>query len=180
MMRLCRGSLPKTLLVCAALAAIVACDSKAPPPPPTPLVKKKKEDDKKVVETAKTAVPEDFVYSPVGKRDPFRPYFVDADDADAEKAKRELTELQHFEMDQLRLVAIIGSTSNPMAMFEDPSGKGHIVTNGTPIGRNGGRVNKIKKDEVVILEELPDALGKKKPSPTTIKLPGDELVLDGK
>lgn len=162
------------------LAVAVACDNKAPPPPPTPTVKKKKEDDKKVVEAAKPAVPEGFVYSPVGKRDPFRPYFVDAADADAEKAKRELTELQHFEMDQLRLVAIIGSTSNPLAMFEDPSGKGHIVTTGTPIGRNGGRVNKIKKDEVVILEELPDALGKKKPSPTTIKLPGDELVLDGK
>jgi type IV pilus assembly protein PilP len=166
------------LLFIAAFA--IACDSKAPPPPPTPTVKKKKDDDKKAQDAAKPAAPEDYAYSPVGKRDPFRPFFVDQDDADAEKAKRELTELQHFETDQLRLVAIIGSTSQPLAMFEDPTGKGHIVTTGTPIGRNGGRVNKIKKDEVVILEELPDALGKKKTSPMTIKLPGDELVLDGK
>ena len=167
----------RPLLFGLAIAA-AACDTA--PPPPTPVAKKKKDEEKKATDPAKTAASEDFVYSAVGKRDPFRPYWVDQGEADDDKTKRELTELQHFEMDQLRLVAIMSGTSQPLAMFEDPSGKGHVVTTGTPIGRNGGRVNKIKKDEVVILEELPDALGKKKPSPLTIKLPGDELVLDGK
>ncbi len=159
------------------LALVAACSNDAPPPP-TPIIKKKKDDDKKAM-PAQPLAKDDFVYSPVGKRDPFRPFFVDLDEADEAKTKRELTELQHFEMDQLRLVAIVGGTASPMAMFEDPSGKGHVVTTGTLIGRNGGRVNKIARDEVVVMEELPDATGRKKPSPLTIKLPGDELVLDG-
>jgi type IV pilus assembly protein PilP len=160
----------KKIAVRVLMVVVIAACSSEPPPPPMPIVKKKKEEEKKVP-PVKTATAEDFVYSPVGKRDPFRPFYVDLDEEEEAKNKRELTELQHFEMDQLRLVAIVGGTSQPMAMFEDPTGKGHEVTTGTPIGRNGGRVNKISKDEVVIMEELPDATGRKKPSPLSIRLP---------
>jgi type IV pilus assembly protein PilP len=157
--------------------AIGACSDEAPPPP-VPAVKAKATTDGKPAEAPQAPAGEDFTYSPVGKRDPFRPFFIDELGEEKGKKEEKLTELQKYEIDQLKLVAILSGTSQPEAMFEDPRGMGWTVSVGTPIGKNGGRVQKIKKDEVVILEEFRDATGKKITNPLIVKLPGEELVLD--
>jgi type IV pilus assembly protein PilP len=86
-------------------------------------------------------------YNPVGKRDPFKPV------CKPEKV-RKLGPLEKFELDRLRLVAVIDGTSQPLAMVESPDGVQYVVLIGTPIGRNQGRVSRITKGRVVISEKI--------------------------
>ncbi len=117
-----------------------------------------------------------YAYSPIGKRDPFRSLF---DQLQREDQGQILTELQKFELDQLRLVAIISRVAAPYAMVEDPSGKGHTLTRGILIGKNWGRVAQITPECVVIKEEYRDYTGRKVTNNSSICLPKpQELKLD--
>lgn len=117
-----------------------------------------------------------YAYSPIGKRDPFRNLF---DQLQQDEAAQELTELQRFELDQLRLVAVVSRISTPYAMVEDPSGKGHTLTRGTLIGKNWGQVSQVREDCVVINEEYRDYTGRKVTNKTSLCLPKpEELKLD--
>ena len=48
-----------------------------------------------------------------------------------------LTELQNFEAGQLKLVAVMAFQDKKIAMLEDITSKGHLVEQGTAIGRYG-------------------------------------------
>jgi len=117
-----------------------------------------------------------YAYSPIGKRDPFRSLF---DQLRREEQSQQLTELQLFELDQLKLVAIISRIATPYAMVEDPNGKGHTLTRGTLIGKNWGRVSEINPTCVVIKEEYRDYTGRKVTNKPNLCLPKpEELKLD--
>jgi len=116
-----------------------------------------------------------YAYSPIGKRDPFRNLFEVEDSKDDE----ELTELQKYELDQLKLVAVVSRIATPYAMVEDPKGKGHTLTRGTLIGKNWGQVAQIRPDCVVVREEYRDYTGRKVTNRTSLCLPRpEELKLD--
>ncbi len=118
---------------------------------------------------------ENYVYTPVGKRDPFRPYFLDVKAVKKEDKGTPLTELETFDIEQLRLTSIISGVEQPMAMVEDPSGKGHTLIIGTPIGKNGGRVSRIKRDEVIVEEEYIDSEGKRIVSKVVLRIPEEKI-----
>ncbi len=162
-------------LVIAAVLLCAACEEEAPPAPPP----KPKKQELISREQAASQPSEKYVYTSIGKRDPFRPYYVDqALEEEEKQSARALTELEKFEIDQLKLVGVVTGTSTPSAMVEDPSGAGHTIMIGTLIGKHSGRVNKIKRDEVIILEEFRDpATNKKVSSPVTMRLPAEELLL---
>ena len=99
------------------------------------------------------------IYSPKGKTDPFQPLFATESQRMApagkggKKEKRPpLTPLQRLDLGQLKLVGIIVSPSGNKAIVEEPSGKGYVITTGTYIGRNFGRVKQILYDRVIIEE----------------------------
>ncbi len=117
-----------------------------------------------------------YAYSPIGKRDPFRSLF---DQLRKDETTQQLTELQLFELDQLKLVAIVSRIATPYAMVEDPNGKGHTLTRGTLIGKNWGRVSEINPACVVVKEEYRDYTGRKVTNKPSLCLPKpDELKLD--
>ncbi|MBI4817627.1 MAG: pilus assembly protein PilP [Deltaproteobacteria bacterium] len=160
------------------VSGIVACEEAKPPPPPPPPV----EEEAAPIES----VPEDvaleeasevaYAYSPIGKRDPFRSIF---EEIRKEVDETELTELQRYEVDQLRLTGIITGRATPYAMVEDPEKKGHTLTRGTLIGKNWGRVSAITPDCVIIKEEYRDYTGRKVENKIELCLPADEkLKLD--
>ncbi len=93
---------------------------------------------------------DDYVYNPIGKRDPFRS-FLTFGKRSAEDTPR--TPLQKYELDQYQLVGIVWGVERPRALVEDPEGVGHVVEIGTYIGRNWGRVTKITEDAVTVTEE---------------------------
>jgi len=101
-------------------------------------------------------------YDPRGKIDPFEsPFTAQTEQVSprVEKAKEKrvpVTPLQRISLGQLELVAVVLAPSGNKALVEDPSGKGYIVSHGTYVGQNYGRIKQILEDRIVVEEEVED------------------------
>jgi len=104
-----------------------------------------------------------YAYDPKGKLDPFQPIFVTQPREATKAAKRvrdrklPRTPLQKIDVSQLKVSGIIIDPTGNKALAEDPSGKGYVITKGTYVGSNFGRVKKILKDRIIVEEEVEDA-----------------------
>ena len=131
------------------------CGSPPPPPrraqPPAPVAPKPAEDDTKPV--APTAI---YVYSPIGKRDPFQNVFGNRENTPVRVEGRKPTPLQRWSLDQLKLSLTVTGTSSPMAMLEDPDNRGWPVRLGDFVGKNWGKVTSIQRDQIVVTETITD------------------------
>jgi type IV pilus assembly protein PilP len=124
-------------------------------------------------------------YDPKGRFDPFEPLFKEqpeapvVTDVKGKQHERRIpqTPLERVALSQLKLSAIIRAPSGDRALVEDATGKGYVVTNGTYIGLNSGKVIQITKDRIVIEEEIENVLGELKIQNTELKLqkPAGEL-----
>lgn len=108
-------------------------------------------------EEAVAAAPGSYAYSRLGKRDPFRSFVLE----EAKERRVGRGPLEQFDLGQLKIVAVVWSTGRARALVHDPSGRGYIVQQGTPMGKNEGRVVKINDGEVVVKETYVDYLGEK-------------------
>lgn len=166
----------KYKMTTAALAlSLVACGGgqKAPAPArPTPA---------KPATTAAASAKKDpvvessvnYTYNPVGKRDPFRSPIEDLKGSKQETVVTSCSEpLCLWDIDQLKLVAVVTGDANPIAMMEDPLGRGHIVRRNARMGRQGGRVTQILRDSVTVTEFI-QAEGKVIPNPVVVQLKQD-------
>ena len=130
-----------------------------PPPPPAP---------------AAPSGPT-YVYNPVGKRDPFRSPETEPA-AQAAMANTTCTEpLCRFDIDQLTLVAVVSGDANPLAMVQDPAGRGYFVRRNTRVGRQGGKVTQILSDAVVITEYFTTPDGKTTANPVTLAIKTEKV-----
>jgi len=93
----------------------------------------------------------EYRYDPSRKGDPFRS-FIRTDDADETLS----TPLERFDLSQLRVTAIIWGAESNRALVQDPSGSGHIVSHGTQIGKNQGRVVDIADNLIRVKETYVD------------------------
>ncbi|CAM3097016.1 pilus assembly protein PilP [Corallococcus soli] len=115
-----------------------------------------------------------YTYSPVGKRDPFRSPLEELGPITGDGAERACNEpLCVFDLDQLRLVAVVTGDSSPLAMVEDPLGRGHIVRRNTRMGRQGGKVTQILRDSVTVTEVFTGAKGELISNPVSLQLKAD-------
>lgn len=106
-------------------------------------------------------------FDPTGKINPFMPFMADETEKAAEvseeskKEKREpLTPLEKIDIAQLKLTAITRTPTGNIALVEEASGKGYIITEGTYIGLNSGKVISVLSDKVIIEEEIENIFGK--------------------
>ena len=104
------------------------------------------------------------------RRDPFKTYYEDLVSENPAVDTTRLTELQKVDLDKLKLVAVVVGTATPMAMVEDPTGRGHTLKIGTLIGKRLGQVKHIRRGEVVVQEEFRDFTGKRIPQLKELKL----------
>ena len=111
---------------------------------------------------------EEVASSDIKKRNPFKPFLTDLKE---KKAVVPTTPLQKYELDQLKLVAVVWGINGSVAMVEAPDGKGYSVKRGDLIGRRGGRVKRIEKNMVVVEEKFTEATGEGISNEFTIKLP---------
>jgi type IV pilus assembly protein PilP len=126
---------------------------------------------------APPAAPEaEVAYSSVGKRDPFKSFLGDLRARSGAVATRCNTPLGRFELDQLRLVAVITGLADPLAMVEAPTGVGYTVRKGACIGKNGGVVATIRTGEVVVTEWAMRADGTREKSETALRLPREQSL----
>ncbi len=113
---------------------------------------------------------EDFSETDHG-RDPFRSFAKLFSDQGKTRVKSQrLVLLDHFAIDDLKLIGLVTRTDTPRAMLVDPSGRGWVVTKGQFIGRAelvhaggpGGvdyelnwRVDRIREGDLVLVREDP-------------------------
>lgn len=113
-------------------------------------------------------------YNGEGKIDPFAPLYKDKP-VSVKKSKRKKrmpqTPLERIDISQLKLVGIIVASSGNRALVEESTGKGYVIKQGTYIGVNSGKVVNIRKEKVVVEEEVEDLFGKLKLRQREIKLP---------
>lgn len=88
-----------------------------------------------------------FTYSPMGRRDPFKP-LIQKKQETVKKIKGRTDKvkgpLEKFELSQYRLIAIMVVKGIPRAMIEAPDGKSYTVKVGQYIGLNDGIVKNIE------------------------------------
>jgi type IV pilus assembly protein PilP len=145
----------KRSCLAAAALACAACGSSVPPPPrrPAPPPAAAKSVEEEVAPAAPTTM---YVYSPIGKRDPFQNVFGNREDQPVRVEGRKPTPLQRWSLDQLRLSLTVTGTSSPMAMLEDPESRGWPVRLGDFVGKNWGKVTSIQRDMIVVTETITD------------------------
>jgi type IV pilus assembly protein PilP len=112
------------------------------------------------------------LYDPTGKTDPFEPLIKDEAPQKEQIFEEKLlpqtkknkriprTPLERIDLSQLTLAGIIRSSAGNKALVEEATGKGYIVSVGTYMGINSGRVVSILKDRLVVEEEVENVLGK--------------------
>jgi len=143
--------------VCASVV-LAACGSPPPPPrraaPPAAAAAKPVTDDE-----INPQIPANiYVYSPIGKRDPFQNQSVvqQGFGRSAANPGRVKTPLEKWPLDQLKLSLTVTGTAAPMAMVEDPERRGWPVRIGDFIGQNGGKVTGIHREDIVVTETITD------------------------
>ena len=149
----------RVLLATACASAVLAACGSPPPPPrraaaPAPAAAKPVTDDE-----INPQIPANiYVYSPIGKRDPFQNQSVvqQGFGRSAANPGRVKTPLEKWPLDQLKLSLTVTGTATPMAMVEDPERRGWPVRIGDFIGQNGGKVTGIHRDEIVVTETITD------------------------
>jgi type IV pilus assembly protein PilP len=113
----------------------------------------------------------EWVYSSSGKRDPFRSFLRDEGPNGPSATTRCATPLGRFEIEQLRLVAVVTGLDDPVAMVEAPNGVGYSLRRGACIGRNGGVIAAVRGGEVVVSEWAIRADGTRDKTQTILRLP---------
>jgi type IV pilus assembly protein PilP len=164
----CGGEAPKATKV-----PMPPAGKKAPAQAPTPAPAPSSVESK-----AELAPLEKYTYDPKGKPDPFKPLIVEKTEAaaaakpkpPAQAALEAGTPLERMDLGQLKLVAVIWNISDPKGMVEDETGKGYILSIGTPIGKNRGKVTQINSSGILVTERFEDSSGKFKSRQVTLKL----------
>ena len=154
-----------------ALAFATSCGEKKKPPPRAP--------EAPPVAVAAPAKPAaavqepapEWAYTSSGKRDPFRSFLNELDADGRTPVTRCATPLGRFEVDQLRLVAVVTGLDDPVAMVEAPNGVGYSLRRGACVGRNGGVVAAVRTGELVISEWAIRADGTRDKTQTILRLP---------
>jgi type IV pilus assembly protein PilP len=70
--------------------------------------------------------------------------------------------LERWPVSQLKLTAVLAGIEEPVAIVENPEGKGLRAKKGMKIGINGGEIVEVLPDKVLIIESETDFTGERK------------------
>lgn len=113
---------------------------------------------------------EDLQYDPADKRDPFLPYFATAKTRLTMEQTGPQEPLQKFALGELKVIGIIWDVGRPKALVSDPGGKSYIITENSKVGKEFGYVAAIREGEVIVVEPIMDAEGKRGYQTKVLKL----------
>ena len=104
-----------------------------------------------------------FEYNPKGKLDPFANLFLEQPAVDSQPLGSEPIAdcpkgavLPELDFGQLNLIGIILTSNGKRALFQEASGKGHIITKDMCVGKNRSKVATILLDKVILEEKMQD------------------------
>jgi type IV pilus assembly protein PilP len=160
----------RLFLIIAVLALVgAACgDSTSEAPAAAPAAVKRQAVDAGVA-VSTSGEPYQYLYVAMGKRDPFRGLAVGTTEV-VEKGAGNPTGIEcdeplcQFDLDELRLVAVVSGDANPVAMVEDRTGVGHVVRRNTKVGKQAGKVTAILRDCIVVTSFVVGPDGRAQPN----------------
>jgi type IV pilus assembly protein PilP len=173
---------PRRIALAAAVAALFAACGGSPKPAanaaakPAPAAAAQPAAAVPAAATPEQKPAQDWAYSSVGKRDPFRSYLSELSKQSGALATRCATPLGRFELEQLKLVAVVTGLENPVAMVQAPNGVGYSLRRGACIGKNGGTVAAVRSGEVIIAEWAVRADGTRDRTQTVMRLPREAAM----
>jgi type IV pilus assembly protein PilP len=117
-----------------------------------------------------------YAYNSIAKRDPFRSLVEEVRAPTTENTA--CTEpLCQWDLDQFTLVAVVTGDANPLAMLEDPQGRGYLIRRATRVGRQGGKVTQILRDSVTVTEYWTGPDGKINPNPVALRMKAEKTIV---
>jgi type IV pilus assembly protein PilP len=135
--------MPRTHSLFAIAVALTACGTQK-----TPSARRVRAPAVQLIAAAEPAPRTDalYVYSPVGKRDPFT--------ATPRHDGREQTLLQKWPVDQFVLKTTVTGTASPKAVIQDPDSRAWLVGIGDSVGNNSGKITSIDRDQIIVTEAI--------------------------
>lgn len=131
---------------------------------PTGLIKEKNETGE-----VKPAAQEEYKYDPRGRRDPFLSLLETTKKKPVKK--KGASPFESYDIEEVKLLAIAWNKNNKYyALILLPDKKTYTITEGMTLGLQGGKVEKITRDTVVIRELMKDYRGEIKPRDSILRL----------
>ncbi len=84
--------------------------------------------------------------------------------------KRKREPLESFQLDTLRMVGSLQKSGQLLALVQSPDGVIHPVKKNNYLGHNHGRVVKLSRDKIELVEIIPDGMGGWMERPAQISL----------
>jgi Tfp pilus assembly protein PilP len=166
MMQNQKNSLFIFILILTSLLFLGACDKKAATSKSEPAKSAKEAAPQSADAIGTKAVEEVTTYDKRGKRDPFVSLVVTA----VEKPKKGQTPLENYDVSAIRVLGIVWNEKGNFAEIVLPDGKAYTLREGMTIGIHEGKIQKINKNNIVIIERLKDYRGQLKSKETILKL----------
>jgi type IV pilus assembly protein PilP len=109
-----------------------------------------------------------YTYEAKGRRDPFLSLIVDIKEKPLRR--RKANPVENFDVDEIKLIAIVWDKNNSYAMITLPDGKSYTIKKGLTLGLYGGRVEEITEKKVKITEQVKNYKGQTVTKDTILKL----------
>lgn len=163
------------ITICFFIALFAGCKKEQPVKKPS--AEKVKQEtqvkEQKPAQEIKKEEPQEVVYDAKGKRDPFLSLVEIVKQKPIKK--KGASPFESYDIDEIKLLAIASSKEKYYALIRLPDRKNYTITEGMTLGLQGGKVEKITKDSVIIREYVKDYRGEIKPRDAILKLhKGDE------
>lgn len=138
-------------------------------------VKKRQKGTVEPLPEIKTVEP--FVFKPEDLRDPFiqterseQPEETKSDSGIRPDPTRAREDLESYELDTLRMVGTIDQNGNLWGLVKAVDSTIHRVRVGNYMGRNFGKILRIREGQIELLEIIPDSLGGWRERKATLEL----------
>jgi Tfp pilus assembly protein PilP len=102
-----------------------------------------------------TTVPQEEtpLYSPEGKRDPFKPFIRIIQEEKQVTPRVNLPPIKRYPLEEFRLVGIVQIGEQPKAMVVDPEKNTYVLGVGDEIGNKQGKIIEIRNNGILVEEK---------------------------
>jgi len=124
--------------------------------------------EQQATEQPKKVELEEYKYEAKGRRDPFLSLVQIKKEKPTKK--KGASPFESYDVDEITLMAIASDKNKYYALVSLPDKKSYTITEGMTLGLQGGKVQKITKDTVIIREFIRDYKGEVKSRDSILKL----------
>ncbi len=133
-----------------------------------PVEVKTQQQQQQTVETKDETRPKFVEYNPQGRRDPFLSLVKIVKKTPLKR--KDAPPIESFSVEEIKLLAIASDKDESYALVLLPNQKTYTIKKGMLLGLEGGKVEEISEEKVVIREIVKDYRGNLKPKDTVLKL----------